>query len=154
MCTRSYRKAIDDMSIGLPFDKQNLKDLLALSNRSYTTGFYTRNPREHGENFTDGRSKELTHKAVGTFIQYDKYNGLLSFECKNRLSIGTTIEIISPNDIDTITISEIRNEKNVKVDICHGGSGRFSIPYKDDPGEFSIIRRPLYEQELKSIVGV
>tara|TARA_B100000959_G_scaffold208098_1_gene218517 strand:+ start:243 stop:1592 length:1350 start_codon:yes stop_codon:yes gene_type:complete len=147
MCTRSYRLAIDDMSKGKPFNQQNLKDMLSLSNRSYTTGFYTRNPREFGENFTDGRSKETTHKAVGTLVEYDKSRGLLSFECKNRLTLGTKIEIISPNEIKTITLSELRNEKDVSVEICHGGSGRFSIPYGDDPGEFAIIRRPIYQQE-------
>tara|TARA_B100000959_G_scaffold126651_1_gene133003 strand:- start:79 stop:1434 length:1356 start_codon:yes stop_codon:yes gene_type:complete len=151
MCTRSYRSAIDDISKNRSFNQQNLKDLLSLSNRSYTTGFYTRNPHEFGENFTDARSKERTHKAVGTLIDYDKSRGLLSFESKNRLTLGTKIEIISPKDIKTITLSELRNKKGISVDICHGGSGRFSIPYDDDPGQFAIIRRQIYKEELESI---
>ena len=150
MCTRSYRKAIDDMIAGKAFDSQNLKDLLALSNRSYTTGFYTRNPREFGENFTDGRSKELTHKAIGTLVRYDKSRGLLSFECKNRLDVGTKIQIISPDKIETIQLSELRNEKDLRIDVVHGGSGRCSIPFNHDPGEFAIIRRPIYEVELSN----
>ena len=39
MATRSYRKAVDDMIGGKPFDSTILKDLMALSNRGYTTGF-------------------------------------------------------------------------------------------------------------------
>ena len=82
MVTRSYRKAIDDMVNGEPFNTQNLNDLMALSNRSYTTGFYTRKPREFGENYEDGRSLEWTHKAVGMDCIYDQENGLLTFEAK------------------------------------------------------------------------
>jgi len=152
MCTRSYRKAIDDMAAGLPFDPQNLKDLLALSNRSYTTGFYTRNPREFGENFTDGRSTELTHKAVGTMVRYDKSKGLLSFECKNRLEVGTEIEIISPDTTVNVKLSELRNTKDLRVEVCHGGSGRYSFPYDHDPGEFVILRRPIYDAELANVL--
>jgi len=151
MCTRAYRSAIDDISKGSPFNQQNLKDLLSLSNRSYTTGFYTRNPREFGENFTDARSKERTHKAVGTLIKYDKSRGLLSFESKNRLTLGTKIEIISPKEVKTITLSELRNEKGLSVDVCHGGSGRFNIPYDENPGEFAIMRRLIYKEELENI---
>ncbi len=151
MCTRSYRKAIDDLVEGNPFDPQNLYDLLALSNRTYTTGFYTRNPREFGENFSDGRSKEMTHKAAGMFLQYDKTRGLLSFECKNRLELETEIEIISPDKTVKTILSELRNNKDLQVEVCHGGSGRFSIPFDHDPGEFAIIRRPIYDAELANM---
>jgi len=148
MCTRSYRKAIDDMSSGFPFDTQNLQDLLALSNRSYTTGFYTRNPKEFGENTAEGRSRELTHKVAGIFVEYNHSTGLLSFECKNRLEIGTKIEIITPNTVAQINVVELINDKGKFVETCHGGSGRYSIPFEYNPGEFAILRRPIYEDEL------
>ncbi|MDP6570337.1 MAG: tRNA 5-hydroxyuridine modification protein YegQ [Candidatus Marinimicrobia bacterium] len=152
MCTRSYRKAIDDMVMGKAFDPQNLKDLLALSNRTYTTGFYTRNPKEFGENFTDGRSMEMTHKAAGMFLHFDESKGLLSFECKNRIEKGTTIEIITPDSVETRTITEIRNSSEKEVEVCHGGTGRFSIPLDYNPGEFAILRRPIYEAELANLL--
>ena len=107
--------------------------------------------REFGEDFTDGRSKEITHKAAGTLLKYDKSNGLLSFECKNRLELGTKIELISPEQIDKITLNEILNSKDQSVEVCHGGSGRYSIPFEYDPGEFAILRRPIYEAELANV---
>ncbi len=147
MCTRSYRKAIDDMVAGKPFDMQNLRDLIALSNRSYTTGFYTRNPQEYGENYDDARSKERTHKSVGMELSYDNSTGLLSFECKNRLEKDTEIEIISPDGEIQHKISDLVNSKGKIVDIAHGGTGRYSIPFENDPGEFAIIRRKIYDAE-------
>ncbi|MBC8479290.1 MAG: U32 family peptidase C-terminal domain-containing protein, partial [FCB group bacterium] len=152
MSARSYRKAIDDMVEGREFNQQNLKDLLALSNRSYTTGFYTRNPREYGENYHDSRSKELTHKAVGMNLCYEKEEGLLSFELKNRLEKDTEIEIISPSGTQFHQVAELINAKGNSVEVAHGGTGRCAIPWQSDPGEFAIIRRRLYPQELATVL--
>jgi len=45
MATKSYRKAIDDLDSEKDFDTNILRDLLALSNRGYTTGFlYKKSP--------------------------------------------------------------------------------------------------------------
>ncbi len=153
MVTRSYRKAIDDMMVGKPFDPRNLKDLLALSNRSYTTGFYTRNPREYGENYHDARSKEMTHKAVGMDCQYDPLNGLLTFEAKNRIQVGTEVEIITPEGIQTHVITELVNAKGQPVEAGHGGAGRYGFPFEHDPGEFAVIRRRLYDAERESVTS-
>ena len=151
MCTRSYRKAIDDMTQELPFDSKNLYDLLALSNRGYTTGFYTRNPQEYGENFLDGRSNEFTHKVVGMFLNYHQSQGLLSFECKNKLTLGTEIELITPQKTEKFNIIELRNSKGNFVESSHGGSGRYSIPFAYNPGEFAILRRKIYQDELHDL---
>lgn len=149
MATRSYRKAIDDMAGGKPFDSTILKDLLALSNRSYTTGFYTRNPNEFGENYNDSRSVERTHKAVGMHCEWDKTNGLLWFDIKNKLGVETDVELFSPEGMETVHVSELRNEKGKRVDWVHGGAGKAAFPMDNDPGEFAIIRRSLYDEEKK-----
>ena len=60
--TRAYRRAIDDLINGKPFNKDNLLELYATSNRTLTCGFLARPPREYGENFCDGESLPLTHK--------------------------------------------------------------------------------------------
>ena len=83
-------------------------------------------------------------------VSYDKSGGLLSFECKNRLEVETEIQIISPDTIETAQQSELRNEKDLRVEVGHGGLGRFSFPFDHDPGEFAIIRRPIYEVELSN----
>ena len=150
MVTRSYRKAIDDMVNGEPFNTQNLNDLMALSNRSYTTGFYTRKPREFGENYEDGRSLEWTHKAVGMDCIYDQENGLLTFEAKNRIEKGTIVDLITPEGIQSVKIESLIDRKGKIVDVGHGGAGRYGFPFQNNPGEFAVIRRKLYpaEEEL------
>ena len=147
MATRSYRRAIDDMAEGKTFDSSNLIDLEALSNRGYTTGFYTRNPREYGENLHDSRSKERSHKAVGLNCKWDQETGLLWFDIKNKLGVDTDVEIFTPDGKEIIRISELRNQQGKQVDWIHGGAGRGAFPLENDPGEFTIIRRTLYEEE-------
>ncbi|HDY75332.1 MAG TPA: U32 family peptidase [Candidatus Marinimicrobia bacterium] len=149
MATRSYRKAIDDMVGGKPFDSTILNDLMALSNRGYTTGFYTRNPREFGENYYDNRSVERTHKAVGMNCSWNQTSGLLWFDIKNKLGVGTDIEIFTPDGKTTVQVSELRNGKEKRVDWIHGGAGRGAFPLENNPGEFAILRRTLYDEEKK-----
>jgi putative protease len=152
MSARSYRKAIDDMKSGKPFNSDVLKDLLALSNRGYTTGFYTRNPREFGENIHSSRSSERFKKAAGMNCEWDEKNGLLWFDIKNRLEINNDIELISPSSVEEFEIKEIINSKYQKVEVAHGGTGRFAIPVEKNPGKFSILRRKLNDNEISQLI--
>ncbi len=147
MATKSYRKAIDDLDSEKDFDTNILRDLLALSNRGYTTGFYTRNPREFGENYHDNRSMERSHKAVGMNCVWDSSTGLLWFDIKNKLGTGSEVEIISPDGKQKLQVLELRNDKGKSVDWIHGGAGRGAFSIENDPGEFAIIRRTLYDEE-------
>ncbi len=147
MVTRPYRKAIDNIAAGKPFDPTNLEDLQALSNRGYTTGFYTRNPREFGENYHDSRSLERTHKAVGMECTYDEQNKYLEFEAKNRITIGSEVEIVTPLKTEKFIIHELFDMKHNSVDAGHGGAGRYGFHYPSNPGNFAVIRRKLYPHE-------
>ncbi|MFQ6678375.1 MAG: U32 family peptidase C-terminal domain-containing protein [Fidelibacterota bacterium] len=151
MSTRSYRKAIDDMAGEKPFDPINLNDLMALSNRGYTTGFYTRNPREFGENYHDNRSMERSHKPVGMNCVWDSSTGLLWFDIKNKLRAESEVEIISPDGKQKLQASDLRNDKGKSVDWIHGGAGRGAFLIENNPGEFAIIRRTLYDEEREKL---
>ena len=136
------------MADGKSFDPSNLSDLTALSNRGYTTGFYTRNPREFGENLQDSRSKERSHKAVGINCEWDQKTGLIWFDIKNKLGVGKNVEIFTPKGKEVVRVTELRNRKGENVDWIHGGAGRGAFPLEYDPGEFAIIRRKLYNEEV------
>lgn len=153
MATRSYRRAIDDFVQDKPFDPNILLDLQALSNRSYTSGFYTRNPREYGENYHDARSIERTHKAVGMECTYDHENKFLEFEAKNKITIGTEVEIITPEKIEKCVVNQLYDRNDNPVDSGHGGAGRYHFYYPENPGHFAVIRRKLYPEELKRVTN-
>lgn len=152
MSARSYRKAIDDLSAGKSFDPQVMKDILALSNRGYTTGFYTRNPREFGENIEENRSRERFKKPVGLGCEYDQSTGLLWFDIKNRLDKGNEVEILTPEGDHSVVVSELRNTKGQNVDSIHGGAGRGAFPIGFDPGPFAVVRRRLNTHEQEQLL--
>ncbi len=140
MVSRAYRKAIDNYYNNKKFDPENLKDLMALSSRTYTTGFYTRNPRQYGENFEDGYSASETHKVVGIIRNYNSKNGLAEVEIKNRININDKLEIITPNKKELIKVKEIVNKKDISVKAAHGGAENVFITLENDPGKFAFLR--------------
>jgi putative protease len=85
MTARSYRKAIDDMLAGRPVDSRNVADLIGIAHRGYISGFYTRNPREYGQNYDDPSSRDFTHQNAGMVQHWDAETRLLAFEVKNQI---------------------------------------------------------------------
>jgi len=148
MSARAYRKALDLVLEEKPFDPSILLDLMALSNRGYTTGFYTRNPKEFGQNYTESRSKERFRKAVGMDCRWEKETGLIWFDIKNRLKVNSEVSVITPEKEYKINVSDLVDQKGRKVDVVHGGAGRGAFPLEFDPGEFAVLQRNLYDDEL------
>lgn len=145
MVSRAYRKAIDDYYDNKKFDPENLRDLMRLSSRTYTTGFYTRNPRQYGENFEDGYSKSTTHKVAGIIRNFNSQNGLTEVEIKNRINVNDELEIITPNKKELIRVKKIINKKDISVEAAHGGAENVFIPLENDPGEFAFLRSKIKE---------
>jgi U32 family peptidase len=141
MTTRAYRHALDDHLTGRPFDPENLRDLMRLNNRSYTTGFYTRNPRQYGENFEDGYSAGIGEPVAGRVLQYDSARGLAEIEVKNRIECGDKFTLITPDIKEDFVLETMVNEKDDKITIAHGGAANVRVAVPFDPGEFAFIRR-------------
>ncbi|NQV50730.1 MAG: U32 family peptidase C-terminal domain-containing protein, partial [Candidatus Marinimicrobia bacterium] len=145
MTARSYRKAIDDVEAGLPFDSKNLEDLIGIAHRGYISGFYTKDPKEYGQNYADPSSQDFTHQNAGMVTNWDVSAQLLEFEIKNQIRVGETVEIIAPARTETIMITELFNSKKRPVEVVHGGTGLGYIPFDHDPGEFTVMRKKLAE---------
>ena len=146
MTARSYRKAMDDMETGQPFDQKNLEDLIGIAHRGYISGFYTRDPKEYGQNYVDPSSQDFTHQNAGLVIAWHPDSQLLEFEVKNRLALGDRIEIITPDAVQVQLVSGLLDHKKRPVDVVHGGAGNAFIPLDHDPGEFTLLRRIFPDQ--------
>ena len=85
--TNAYRRVLDGtMSVE---DAQ--KELLSVSHRPYTTGFY------HGElpnDHSNAGEYTQTHRFVGTVLACE--NGVATIEQRNRFERGDELEVISP----------------------------------------------------------
>ncbi|MDZ7820797.1 MAG: tRNA 5-hydroxyuridine modification protein YegQ [Candidatus Marinimicrobia bacterium] len=139
--SRAYRRALDDHLAGRPFDPANLRDLMQLSNRTYTTGFYTRNPRQHGENFGDGYSAGTGAPVVGVVRDFDPASSLALIEVKNRFMPGDRLILITPERDIPLTVPEIRDTEGRKKDAAHGGAENVRIALPGNPGAFAFLRK-------------
>ena len=95
---KTYRNAIDRY-ISAPetyrTDPEWLSELYRVFHREYCTGFYFDTPDERLQNY-DNRHKGEIHGFIGKIIEIDADRKYI-VEIRNKLSLGDTIEILSPH---------------------------------------------------------
>lgn len=98
--TNAYRRAIDDLALGNPFNDVLLDEVNKTSHRRYTTGFYFgANDKEYIESSMPIQSFEFI-----AIVKEDSKNGKVLIEQRNRFKIGDEVEVLSPNDTFNKTI--------------------------------------------------
>jgi U32 family peptidase len=122
---RAYRRAIDDLAAGKPFNKANLRDVMSTSSRTLMTGFYLRRPQECGENFDDGDSLPLTHRFAGIVKEYDETNNLAWVETKGKIERGDVLEWITPTETVPATVQWLLDKDGLETNAVSGGLGCF-----------------------------
>ena len=120
-----YRQAIDDAVIGNKFDSNLLLKLEHLANRGYTAGFFDRHNTQY-QNYNSGHSQSLKARYVG--VVKDIINDYAVVDVKNKFTIGDTIEVISPFGNRIVTISEMFNMKDQRVDVAAGSGVIVKVP--------------------------
>jgi U32 family peptidase len=146
----TYRKALDDLSCGKPFDRSLLTQLDKVASRRYFSGFLTKGmedkvPREEQDfqNYEEGVSRIQTQMYAGKVKLYDAENQLAYFDAKNKIKIGDTIEIFMPGSIQThsTTVTEIFH-KNKPKEAVSGGLGEvaISLPFEVPVNSFISVR--------------
>lgn len=142
--SRAYRRAIDDVVAGRPFNPDNLAELMSTANRTLMTGFMNRRPMEYGENFDDGGSLPLTHKFAGVVRDYDSTTGEAVVDVKNRLEVGQQLEWITPTETVPVTLDKITKQNSDATDVAHPGLA-YRLPIPFEPDEFTLVRQLLPE---------
>jgi len=138
--SRAYSRALNDHLEGKPFDKENLRDLMRLSNRTYTTGFYSRNPRQYGENRDDGYSASLGEPVCGVIMDYDPQTGKAEIEVKNRFLPGDKVTLITPEKDTEFKLDAILDKHGSTLEAAHGGARNVWVYLPEDPGKFAFLR--------------
>lgn len=141
-----YSQAIDDAIAGREFDATLYGKLENLSNRGYTEGFYQRHPNQDYQNYLTGVSKSLQQQFVGEVTGYDDERQMVEVEIKNKLCVGDSIEVISPQGNITMTIDKMEKLTGEPIGAALGSGYqiRFSLPKADY--QHSLIARNLPQQ--------
>ncbi len=107
--TRAYRKALDDITAGLPFDESLLEEVSKAGSRSFTTGFYFGNPRDAGQDTQRGTAVR-THDFAGVVKQPPDSGGWALVQQRGKFCVGDTLEVLSPRGYGCFVVAGIRSE--------------------------------------------
>lgn len=146
-----YRRAIDDAVAGKPFDQSLITALDGLANRGYTEGFLRRHVHSSYQNYEFGASKTDQQQFVAEVIEVSQDK--LTLDIKNKLSVGDTIEIMTPNGNLTTILTELWDNKGNAIDAALGSGwqAQISNPFQDlsiDDLQFALVMKninaPIY----------
>ncbi|MBF0571123.1 MAG: U32 family peptidase C-terminal domain-containing protein [Candidatus Omnitrophica bacterium] len=143
MTTRAYRRAIDDMAAGKPFNPELMQEILSTSNRGFIDGFLRGDPGGNGQEYLMSNSQYSSYRYTGIVRQYDALKKRLKVEARNSIKVGANYELCLPQKNIFIQVKELFNEKGSPINELHGGSLAGWISYPDDPGPFVLMREPI-----------
>jgi len=117
---RAYRKALDDLAEGKPFDSKCWDEVHATANRGFFPGFLNGKPQEGSMQYEANRS--TSDKEFCGVVRGWK-NGRVMVQIKNRVEQGTDIEFVMPKiEDDFIIKAEDMKFGDKSVTVLHGGN--------------------------------
>jgi len=138
---RAYRQAIDLYFRNPELYKKGRiklkKELSKASNRGFTTGFYFNKPNKETNNYKSSKASS-SWGYIGQVLNYDKKKKILQFECKNYLSVGSKLEIITPKETIKYKLENMA-KNNLPVQVAHAGN-IIEIPFDREIEKNSLIR--------------
>lgn len=150
---RVYRKAIDEYyslkekGLEKEFDASKyLKELEKVKTRGLSE-FYFSNSNNQDIHDLDGKSENLNYEYGARVVENADKNNIYTVEIKNKLSIGDTLDVLLPDDIDTKEfviekLYDVETDEEIPT-INPGKKGqqvKILIPYKNIKNN-TIIRR-------------
>ena len=134
---KAYRKAIDDYYAGKEFDKKLFDEVLKVSHREYSKGFYFGNPEQI---YTYG-SYVRNYDIVGVVLSYDKETKTATIEQRNRFFKGDEVEFMPPvGDYISAKVTKITTEDGEEVESAPHPQQILKIPV-DTPLQVDTIMR-------------
>ena len=150
--TNAYRMAIDEyLRLGddYNFDTELMRELESVSHREYCTGFYFDSPMENAQLSTiNGYIREKAYFAtaldsadiaVPEGVELETENGrLYPFIQRNKVSVGDSAELISPNKIGRgFSVCELYGENGAPIESAPHPAMKFfvRVPFEVKAGD-------------------
>lgn len=118
---KTYREALDryfDNPDTYQTDPRWLEELSKVSNRHYTTGFYTGRPDSAAQNY-ETSAYVRTYDVVATVTGYDSETGDLLLEQRNRFFRGDELEAVMPfSDNFAFAADDLRDAGGNPLDVA------------------------------------
>lgn len=139
---KAYRQAIDDYYAGKEFDKKLFDEVLKVSHREYSKGFYFGNPEQI---YTYG-SYVRNYDIVGVVLSYDEETKMATIEQRNRFFSGDDVEFMPPRgDFIPCKIEKIITEEGEEVESAPHPQQILKIPVCTPLLKDTIMRKEVYK---------
>lgn len=139
---KTYREAIDSLENRPYMIKERwLQELSMFSSRGYTTGMYLGKQSDNGYNHDDEKVYRMSHELVGVIKSVQ--DGLAVVALRNSLTVGDTIEFLSPGlENKSFQITEMLSKNRFPVVSGHNDE-TVLLPAQNGVKENDLIRRQL-----------
>lgn len=131
--SRIYRKAIDDMEAGKPFDSSLLGELNTLVNRGYHKGFMMGHTTHEAQDYKPD-NRAMKSKFLGVV-----HSGSLLFEVRNKMTVGQQVRLVYPRSEAIAQVETIESLKGEKKEAVHPGMGQFKVQFSQPTTEPCLI---------------
>ncbi|MBP3359713.1 MAG: U32 family peptidase [Clostridia bacterium] len=155
----AYRREIDkyfENPEGYSFDGSELRELLKVSHRPYSTGFCLGKPDSSGQVYTS--SSYIRHyDLIGIVTDYDEETGIMTVSQRNRFFTGEELEIISPGrPFFTQIAKEMKNADGETINVAPHAAMTVTMKADRPVVKGSMLRRGRlpddWEVELKNVL--
>lgn len=136
----TYRMAIDSYKAdpsGYTFNPDWLRELESVSHREYDTGFFLDRPINDAK-LAQSSGYLQSRAYIGDCIEYDPQRLLAGFIQKNKISVGSEAELLSPGKTGRkFTITAMYDENGRQIDSCPHPFMKFylKLPFETTPGD-------------------
>ena len=141
---KAYRKAVDDMMEGKPFDASLMDEVAKTASRGFIPGYLFGFPGDYQDTYFADTAPIQTHKFVGMVMGREKAglgrDDLYEVDVKNKLLKGELVEVMTPDDQFSLKIEEMFDLEGKEVESIHGGAGMRLLKLKAGIPEGAMLR--------------
>ena len=137
--TNAYRHALDDAVAGRPLDPVWQREVLQISHRPYSTGFYFGQPGQYTANSAYFAGAEVCAVVEGTAP-----DGRAVLTQRNKFAVGDTLELVTNAAPPvTFTAQDLRDADGLPLESVPHPMQRFTMPLPCRAAPLSLVRRKL-----------
>ena len=137
--TNAYRHALDDAIAGRPLDPVWQREVLQISHRPYSTGFYFGQPGQYTANSAYFAGAEVCAVVEGTAP-----DGRAVLTQRNKFAVGDTLELVTNTAAPvTFTAQDLRDADGLPLESVPHPMQRFTMPLPCKAAPLSLVRRKL-----------
>ena len=141
---KAYRDEIDrylDNPNTYKFNPESMEELLKVSHRPYSTGFYFGKPNENSQVYTSS-SYIRDYDLIGIVKDFDEKTGIATVSQRNRFFRGDEIEVLRPNKpYFSQKIEFMQNESGEDIEVARNAEMTVKIKLDDTAKEGSMLRK-------------